>query len=153
MILYEYNVNKITETFAKTRTMYTFFFKISVSFSLKWLVSFWRTLTYFLFVGVWWDWVRLVRRPLLGLSYQHRMMMMSVMQLVEWEVAGKPKYSEKTFYSATLSITNPTWPDLGSNLGHRTGKPATNHLSYDTASRWSITRKCVNRRPSSLFIK
>jgi hypothetical protein len=25
---------------------------------------------------------------------------------------------------------NPTWPDLGFNLGHRSGKPATNHLSY-----------------------
>jgi hypothetical protein len=39
---------------------------------------------------------------------------------------GKPKYSEKTCPSATLSITNPTWPDLGS-------KPATNSLSYGTA--------------------
>jgi hypothetical protein len=30
---------------------------------------------------------------------------------------GKPKYSEKTCPSATLSTTNPTWPDLGSNPG------------------------------------
>jgi hypothetical protein len=43
---------------------------------------------------------------------------------------GKPKYSEKTCPSATLSTTNPTWPDLG----HCGGKPATNHLSYGTAS-------------------
>jgi hypothetical protein len=28
-----------------------------------------------------------------------------------WE--GKPKYSEKTYPSATLSTTNPTWPYLG----------------------------------------
>jgi hypothetical protein len=39
---------------------------------------------------------------------------------------GKPKYSEKTCPSATLSTTNPIWPDLGSN-------PATNRLSYGTA--------------------
>jgi hypothetical protein len=45
---------------------------------------------------------------------------------------GKPKYSEKTCPSATLS-TNPTWPDSGSNPGRRGGKPATNRLSYGTA--------------------
>jgi hypothetical protein len=48
-----------------------------------------------------------------------------------WEV--KLKYSEKTCPSATLSTTNPTWPDLGSNPGCHGGKPATNHLSYGTA--------------------
>jgi hypothetical protein len=50
----------------------------------------------------------------------------------DWQ--GKPKYSEKTCPSATLSTTNPTWlnPDL--NLGRRGGKPATKHLSYGTAS-------------------
>jgi hypothetical protein len=32
---------------------------------------------------------------------------------------GKPKYSEKTCPSATLSTTNPAWPNLGSNLGRR----------------------------------
>jgi hypothetical protein len=31
------------------------------------------------------------------------------------------KYSEKTYPSATLSTTNPTWHNLGSNLG-RLGK-------------------------------
>jgi hypothetical protein len=45
---------------------------------------------------------------------------------------GKSKYSEKTWPSATLSTTNPTWPDLGSNPGSRGGKPATNRLSYGT---------------------
>jgi hypothetical protein len=48
---------------------------------------------------------------------------------------GKPKYSEKTCPSATLSTTNPTWPDLGWNLGHRSGKLATNRLSYGIAMR------------------
>jgi hypothetical protein len=49
----------------------------------------------------------------------------------DWQ--GKPKYSEKTCPSATLSTTNPKWPDLGSNSGRRGGKPATNRLSYGTA--------------------
>jgi hypothetical protein len=43
---------------------------------------------------------------------------------------GKPKYWEKTCPSATLSTTNLTWPDLGSNPGGYGGKPATNRLSY-----------------------
>jgi hypothetical protein len=46
---------------------------------------------------------------------------------------GKPKYSEKTCPSATLSTTNPTWPGLGSNPGRRGGNPASNRLSYGTA--------------------
>jgi hypothetical protein len=46
---------------------------------------------------------------------------------------GKPKYSEKTYRSATLSTTNPTWLDPGLNPGHRGGKPATNRLSYGDA--------------------
>jgi hypothetical protein len=49
----------------------------------------------------------------------------------DWQ--GKPKYAEKTCPSATLSTTNPTWPDLGSNPGRRGGKPATNRLSYGAA--------------------
>jgi hypothetical protein len=49
----------------------------------------------------------------------------------DWQ--GKPKYSEKTCPSATLSTTNPTWPDLGSNPGRRGGKLATNRLSYGAA--------------------
>jgi hypothetical protein len=49
----------------------------------------------------------------------------------DWQ--GKPKYSQKTCPSATLSTTNPTWPDLGSNPVRRGGKPATNRLSFGTA--------------------
>jgi hypothetical protein len=48
-----------------------------------------------------------------------------------WQV--RPKYSEKTCPSATLSTTNLTWPDPGSNPGRRGGKPATNRLSYSAA--------------------
>jgi hypothetical protein len=50
----------------------------------------------------------------------------------DWQ--GKPKYSEKICPSATLSTTNTTWPDPGSNPGRRGGKPATNCLSYGAAS-------------------
>jgi hypothetical protein len=51
----------------------------------------------------------------------------------DWQ--GRPKYSERTCPSATLSTTNPTGPDLGSNPGRRGGKPASNRLSYGTAPR------------------
>jgi hypothetical protein len=44
----------------------------------------------------------------------------------------KQKYSEKTCPNATLSTTNPTWPDLGWNPGRRDRKPVTNRLSYGT---------------------
>jgi hypothetical protein len=54
---------------------------------------------------------------------------------------GKPKYSEKICPSVTLSITDPTWPDLGSNPGHPGGKPATNRLSYGTASECNLAMK------------
>jgi hypothetical protein len=37
---------------------------------------------------------------------------------------------EKTSASATLSITNPTLPDLGSNPARHGGKPVTNCPSY-----------------------
>jgi hypothetical protein len=46
---------------------------------------------------------------------------------------GKPKYSEKTFPSVTLSTTNPIWSDSHSNPGRRGGKPATNRLSCGMA--------------------
>jgi hypothetical protein len=53
---------------------------------------------------------------------------------------GKPKYLEKACSSATLSTTNPTWSDLGSNRGRRDGKPATNRLSYGTTTIRSLLR-------------
>jgi hypothetical protein len=46
---------------------------------------------------------------------------------------GKPKYSEKTYPSATLSTQNPIWTDPAPNPGLRRGMPATNRLSYVTA--------------------
>jgi hypothetical protein len=49
----------------------------------------------------------------------------------EWQ--GKLKYSEKTCPDATLTTTNPTWPDPWLNPGRRGGKPATNRFSYGAA--------------------
>jgi hypothetical protein len=50
----------------------------------------------------------------------------------EWR--GKPKDSEKTCLSATLSTTNPTWPDTGSNPDHlcRKPEPELRHSHYWT---------------------
>jgi hypothetical protein len=57
----------------------------------------------------------------------------NVEDLVEWELAGETKYSEKTGPSDILSTTNYTWPDLVSGVGRRIVKPATNSLSHGTA--------------------
>jgi hypothetical protein len=40
---------------------------------------------------------------------------------------------KKTCPIATLSTTNPTWTDPGSNPGLRGGRPAANRLSHGTA--------------------
>jgi hypothetical protein len=47
----------------------------------------------------------------------------------EWQ--GKPKYSEKTCPGATLSTTNPTWPDPGLNTGRRGGAEAVAPCNLD----------------------
>jgi hypothetical protein len=47
-----------------------------------------------------------------------------------WQM--RPQYSEKTSPSSTLSTTNPTIPDLGSNAGRRGGKRTTDRLNYGT---------------------
>jgi hypothetical protein len=39
----------------------------------------------------------------------------------------------KTCPSATLSTTNPTWTDPGSNPGLRCGRPVAKRLSHGTA--------------------
>jgi hypothetical protein len=45
----------------------------------------------------------------------------------------KPTARRKTCSSATLSTTNPTWTDPGSNPILRSERPATNRLSHGTA--------------------
>jgi hypothetical protein len=53
----------------------------------------------------------------------------------DWQ--GKPKYSEKTCLSATLSTTNPTCrPDA--NPGRRGRKPVTNRLTYGAALKVNV---------------
>jgi hypothetical protein len=64
--------------------------------------------------------------------------MQSSWQNEKWQ--GKLKYLEKTCPSIPLSTTNPTWPDLGSTLGHHGGKLATNYLSYGMTLHILITR-------------
>jgi hypothetical protein len=95
-----------------------------------------QPLWYFLFFFMGWDWVHLVLRPLFGLLYQPQMIYDGDCRAVGgmWIGGGNPKYWEKTYSCAILSITNPIWLDLGSNPGRRDGKPATNRLSYGTAS-------------------
>jgi hypothetical protein len=76
-------------------------------------------------------------------------------RIIRWNEnwQGKPKYLEKTCPTATLSTTNPTWPDPGSNPGRRGGKPATNRLSYGAAYRtllWYILW-CSLTIPTEIF--
>jgi hypothetical protein len=47
----------------------------------------------------------------------------------------------KSCSSATLSTTNPTWTDPGSNPGLRGERPATNRLSHGTAHS-SCSKRC-----------
>jgi hypothetical protein len=91
-----------------------------------------------------WGWVYLIRRPLSGLLYQPRMIDDECGNRSNENWQGKPKYSEKTCPSATLSTTNPTWLDLGSNPGRRSDKPATNRLRYGTATNYLWGKKTDN---------
>jgi hypothetical protein len=61
-------------------------------------------------------------------------MMMNVEQSVESELAGETEVLGENCPSATLSTTNPTWPDLGSNSARRGRKRATDRLSYGMTS-------------------
>jgi hypothetical protein len=105
---------------------------------------------YFLVVG--WDWVHLVRRPLLGLLYQPRMINDGECESnrcnENWQ--GNPKYLEKTCPSATLSTTNSTWTGLSWNPGRRGGKPATNCLSAGTTlpKPWFRNIRCATAVPA-----
>jgi hypothetical protein len=112
-------------------------FSTSTSLVLPWrTVSFSTILLYcnfFFLVG--WDLRHQVLRPLLAYCTAQNDIwgwLWSNWWNEDWQ--GKPKYSEKTWPSAILSTTNPTWPDPCANPGRRGGKPATNRLSYGAAS-------------------
>jgi hypothetical protein len=48
-------------------------------------------------------------------------------------MAGETEVLGENLPDATLSTTNPTWPDPGLNPGRRGRKPATNRFSYGAA--------------------
>jgi hypothetical protein len=60
-------------------------------------------------------------------------MMMSVEQSVDWTARETEQLEENLSQFRFLSTTNSVWPDPGSNLGLRSGKPVTNRLSYGMA--------------------
>jgi hypothetical protein len=49
----------------------------------------------------------------------------------------------ETCPSATLSTTNPTWTDPGSNPDLRGGRPAANRLSHGTAKLYLLSEKNI----------
>jgi hypothetical protein len=58
---------------------------------------------------------------------------------VEMKLTGENRSTRgKTSPSATLSTTNSTWTDPGSNPGLRSERPATNRLSHGTANLYSF---------------
>jgi hypothetical protein len=59
---------------------------------------------------------------------------------------GKPKYSEKTYPSATLSPQNPTWQTRSRTPDRSGGKPATNRLSYGAPFFSPISSPLTTRR-------
>jgi hypothetical protein len=59
---------------------------------------------------------------------------------------GKPKYSEKTYPSATLSTTKSTWQTRSRTPNRSGGKPATNHLNYGAAFFSPISSPLTTRR-------
>jgi hypothetical protein len=88
----------------------------------------------FSFLGWGWDWVRLLRRPLIDLLHHPRMIDDECGAVSgEWELAGETEVLWENMPQYHLSTTNPTWPNLGSSPGRRDGKLATNRLSYGTA--------------------
>jgi hypothetical protein len=57
--------------------------------------------------------------------------------------AGETEVLGENLPSATLSTTNPTWIDPGTNPGLRGERPATNRLSHGTAHLTITMIKCV----------
>jgi hypothetical protein len=84
---------------------------------------------FFLFLGVEWDWVHLVRRPVFGL-FEPRMMIGDVCGALSGKRIGKGNRSTRR-KPTPAPLRPPQIPhDLGSNPGHRGGKPATSRLRY-----------------------
>jgi hypothetical protein len=60
----------------------------------------------------------------------------------------RPKNLEKTYPSATLPTTNPTWSDPSANTGLRGERPAINRLNHGMAK---LT--LISSRNSSSFME
>jgi hypothetical protein len=97
-----------------------------------------------------WDWVHLVRRPLFGLLYQPRMIDDDECGAVGGKRLGRGNRSTRR-KPAPVPLCPPQIPhDLGSYLGRRGGKPATNRLSYGTAF-WIIIQGTKHPEDICLF--
>jgi hypothetical protein len=68
------------------------------------------------------------------------MMMMSVEQSVEWELAGETEVLGENLPQCHFVHHNLTWPDLGSNPSRHGGKPPNSRLRYGTALDVSSTQ-------------
>jgi hypothetical protein len=88
---------------------------------------------FFFFLGVEWDWVHLVCRPLIGLLHQPRTIG-DECEAVDRMRIGRGNQSIRR-KPAPVQLRPPQIPHdlLGSNPGRRGGKPATNCLSCGTA--------------------
>jgi hypothetical protein len=74
------------------------------------------------------NWIYILRRQLIGLLYQTRMIMMNVQKSVERELAGETKVLEENLpqFHFVHHKFHMNWP--GSNPGLRRGKTSTNFL-------------------------
>jgi hypothetical protein len=78
-----------------------------------------------------WKLVHSAHRPLNGLLYLLRVIVMMMENLVEWRLAGETEVLGENLPQHHFVHHKSHLPDLGSNPGRRGGKPATNRLSYD----------------------
>jgi hypothetical protein len=86
------------------------------------------------FLGVGWDWVHLVRRPLTDLLYQPRMIDYDCGAVGGMRIGMGNRSTREKLPQCHFVHKNPTWPDVGLNPGLNGGKPATNRLSYGTSN-------------------
>jgi hypothetical protein len=90
----------------------------------------WHLTWLFLFSFLWWGETESTWH--VSLLYQFRMIDDDECAAVGGMRIGRRNRSTRR-KPTPVSTTNRTWPYLGLNMGHRSGKPATNRLSYGTA--------------------